>query len=1470
MKEKTNEEVKEMLESKGFETLRSKYKELFTEGKKTIANIINREFSKEDGAKVSATLKNLLQALENKSNVSNIEAVTENIMTYYAGISRVVRVLDETLATYKEARVKDLHLIAYKAVLAATTIEKELGDFVAETKNITRKGNPLLKEVDEAIKAVNNIKYFYKTESMDPITEQIWNNSLRIPYERLKEKTEKEIDSLEKEMAKETKDSKRWNILNNKKKELKKMIDDKIPSLENFRKQFMVSKDFQDIGVIPSWTLAAISSSNMTVQAIAADVHNVIEEGKNNASEIVFKIWELQQQLKADFPEYTTENFQDFFKQFTEIKAVHYIDSETNEIVSDKEYVTLIGEMDDYALNNDVLVFDQIISSPTSTEEQIEKAKKDKKELLDKYAERRYTKEYYDIYNTLSEGAREYQKKLYEELSALQETKEFSRDLTEEDEEKLIDLQFQIDRIDSDYDRWGNLKEEPLLTYAKEFKEYRALKRDAKVGEFKITAQNEELWRLKKQQIDEDYAKNKITKRERDEWYEHNVKSDTSDEFKKEKEGAFRTIRVINNRLQTKELAVKKQLEDKLEQLKADEILDNTDEIENVEKELEILNKSIESRKNKKDLFAQISDLVKGYKDENGVVKGNDIPDNIAKRIRDLEYDIEELKDNINKVSGLSKEESQELYKLKGQLYFLTNKNSPEAKAIKFEIKQLLDKASKLMLSESDLDAISEAFGILNEISDDVNTEYYVQRAKTEREKFLAIPGNTEEMYEQSTWFQNNHIWKTVYSKNADGRTVSMDMYVPSFIWRKAVPKRETDIVKEAPTSKWSTYRIKKEFINPNHQTVDGKYKARKEDITGTEPDKYKNKKWEALSPKQKKFLENYTKIYLEQQELVSKGQRMGLKLPGILKGWRDNGFINALQEGFGLALHKIKTMFLGTRDFVTGKKNTTGEGEEENEDYAIQTNRNFLKMKYQGRVDKDKISYNLLDSLASYAVEANVYKQLQQNASRLLGAKNLLEQNKGTTNMSKQVSSYIDMIYYNEYDKGGATVKNRMFNKIINSMRGSSAFFMLAAKPINDLKNIMSGVTFGMLYSNNRWYTKWDYFQSLSTTKEILLSHFKDKLRQGNKTDLGMKIQYFNIIQGDLRDQMSKGFMNSVAKGIFSTDFFFQGRELGELIIQYSLADAISKNYKIPVNGVPTPILNAYKTQNGVLKPIDGAYKDAEGNDTHTPEQIKATENEYKMIVKQFNINANGNFSKINRTQIEQNVYGRTLMFMQRYFPTFFAERFRNRGYNNLLGEENRGTYMQLYGMAIDLFRHNTSFSLKNYTEDSKYRARIALDEHIVFFIGWALSAILRGLADGDDDDDLKGKLEWNLLHLITQVNNEVNTFNPIDFAKDYVPFIRDGNVNAIGNRMITRRFTGNLYSMSKIYIPILRDSYYWATDDPKARFSGKGHGMHEKGSLRIMADLQKLVPYAKGLYGDIIAHPKDAVDAYTYFNGR
>ena len=45
--------------------------------------------------------------------------------------------------------------------------------------------------------------------------------------------------------------------------------------------------------------------------------------------------------------------------------------------------------MDDYALNNDVLVFDQIISSPTSTEEQIEKAKKDKKELLDKYAERR-------------------------------------------------------------------------------------------------------------------------------------------------------------------------------------------------------------------------------------------------------------------------------------------------------------------------------------------------------------------------------------------------------------------------------------------------------------------------------------------------------------------------------------------------------------------------------------------------------------------------------------------------------------------------------------------------------------------------------------------------------------------------------------------------------------------------------------------------------------------------------------------------------------------------------------------------------------------------------------------------------------------------------------------------------------------------------------------------------------------------
>jgi len=1498
IKSNINKDIAASLASKPISDLREKYQEFFKKTNGKLRALIMSEKDKGGAIASAAFESSLLKQLE--ENPIGMEQVVDNTITYYDGVCNTLFGLEKGFINAKNLKIENLHNIIYKIYNAAIAMEEDIDSFGRELQGVDAETNPLVKKVEEARKSLNAIKQAYIDYSINPIAEAL-AKTMAISNANTIEEANRNIKKAKETMAGlPNKTSyvyrKQLKIV----KENEDILKNLTPSVENLKKDLSGAnaKNFEDVSWYRANLLAALDGGNMSVTAVAKFIDDVQDKGLNNALRFLPRIMKLKEKFLAKHPDLNLAKIDSMFKKFTKVVDIHQITKEgEHNTTEDVDWVVLLSPMDHYKFNNDLMALEEKLKG-SLTESEREDVERQRKELIEGYAENQYTEHYFKILETLLPETKRERDRLIDTINHLNSMKEVGKFFTEDNEQELKDAIKEYLRLDSEYNEFGDLKDEEGVRIAKNLKEFKKLRKDLDVLEFHISDFNKEKWKIEKKKIDDDYNSGVITQDVRDKWYEENVRTTYKPGYYKLMDTLWKDI---NNILQ-----------------QIPESVYEEEELEGLSPEIKDIILSLKDKKDAlKERREKIQDLIKGYKDNNGYVKAQEMSRDLIAQTKEIEVEMDEIKKFIIKATGLSALEFNTLSNLKGSLYKYAA-GSEEFEQITTDIAFLENKRDKNALPDVLVTQLEQLFMLLEQLTVTLPSPYfYIERQKQKDIIKYFHPSYTDEEVEEALratpWFLDNHILRTMYEKIDDDNAPkgyfmrAYQSYDPLYVWKKSVPVEEDFINAEEPTNLWGNYRVKDEILkedvtkhdkekidedfksgkitleeknkwyeentlpikNKNYRAVDGKLTPRENGIT----DKYVNKEYNTtLTPTEKEFLKEYTELYFElQRENVPVNQRNGWKIPQRRRGLYDDGILEAMLRLPSRMWYSFLSLFNNTKE-VLGFK-TTGRGEEDNEDINRKKNKSKVYLKYTSRIEPNEVNLNLFDSLGVYAAESFVHKATSDNLDVVLTARTLYSSKRANTKLAKQIENFIDMRVYNEFD----IRKPSVLTKLFSSSTGYASLLMMAGRPLQDLKNVSTATLFNLMYADNVYFSKNDYRKSLAdTTRMVFSAAYHDKMNIADKSLFGMQVDYFRFIQGDLRSMIGKGFLNDLAKGIISREMLFYGRETGELIVQASLGRAISKNFKVMLNGKLVPILDAYERGEGTLKLKPGAYTDDKGN-TLSTEEIEAIENQYKSIVAKFNRDANGNYSKNTKVNLEREWVGKIFLFMQRYFFNFFSERYGGKRMDYMTGQMKIGIYRQFYGMFADIARSPKEFSLDNYSDSNIQRATIALLEHVGWLGLMFLTFILRSLLEDEDDDDLKGLIGWNILNLITQTNTELATFNPLDAAWDYYPTRttkKDGKVwdlkakwEMFNKRMVLRRLYSSIYPIQHVYMPIAQDALNYMDGNPYAKYSGKGNQKDKKGDLKLLHSIQKLVPL-KGMKD--ISNPKAYQEAFIYFNGR
>lgn len=1504
-----NKNISDNLNQKGFEIVVKEYKKVID----TLKAIRGKIYGEEALSKANASLAVQLNKLDDKE-IINLEQITNELINLFAGFnitsSSIKKGIDEAITLNPQ----ELAGVLFKAEEASQKIATAIQDFknLIEIDKISSADatlNPLLASMTNVEADIDYIHRTYMQKSVMPVVEKLYP-VLELSTKRFIEEQEKDIKNWEKEQQNLDKNSRPYKILQKNIDTAKKLIIEKAATKENLKLELQSTNTKSgDVNWWNKFFVAAVKSGQMTVTSIFQFTVNILQRGETEALSKIADINDLKEEFYRENPDESKEAFERTFKPLTESKVV-FRRGQDGELIKDEAWPVFLHELDVIGYNNKLKELDDLITDPNLTEQQRKDAKEVKAEFIKDYGEDYYTKEYNEIMSFLLPEARQARQVIIDEMSRLKAEKYVASPSEFPLLQQLYAIeQTKFEALDSIYDEYGNKKKGVDLMIAENIKQWKELKKDTSVPI--ISKLDKDKWEAQKRDIDEDFKNGLISEEQKNAWYDENVKKTFSQEYYNKSSHLWNIIFKILSKLNyTEEQQAKdeQELNDLIEENKNNKdnfLLENdlNQEISNLKEIIELRKENREVGEEIKNLRTKVNDLTKRFKDKNGDIRVQDIPLNIILQLKSIQEELIELKTKSIKVSGLSEEEFKDLVSARRKLRF-PNISEEEKNHYRQVLNSLKQKQDVSALDQDDVKKLGTAYEELEELSIKEKTIHYTKAYEDEFTKFKLQPeimdqnlseSELNKAFEKSEWFQNNHIYTTIWIKEMDdlGYIVNKKIkgYIPLSSWERYVPVDEDYIIEESPSNSWTSWEVKPEFINPNYKFIDGSFMPRKLDFTSSNPnnpkdDAYQNKKWRDLTDKQKSFLSKYTNLFFKIQEnIAEKNQRLGLKLPGIVKSSYDDGLLRSIPNKLSLLLFSIKN--------ITYFKNQP-KGVDQASDFNTDKRTDRIYLKYRGRLDENKISYNLFDSLGIFTREAIIYSALNKEMQTVMSAKALLKNVAGTTKKYEQIENEINKLVFNAYDSRDPG----FFVKTLSTLQRLGGEVILAINPISDIKNVSSAFFMSKAYADNKFFTIKEYeLQFLKLSNKIFEASFHDPLNISDKTEIGQIFDYFKVIQGDLRSEIGKGFMNRISKGLFSREVMFKGREIGEMLVQGSLAFSMSKSpvFKVMLNGNLVPLFEAYeKGTRGVLVRKKGAFTDKNGV-TWDEERIRQFEEDFISVLGDFNLSISGNFKKYNKAEYQRGWSNVLLGFFQRHFWSGLDDRFSGRKVNYIVGKELNSTYRALGKLIIDITAQNAIFakdvvmSKIQGTETPKYvsafkttkpsdliRAQTAYLENFYYLQLSIFSFLLRLMLKNKDNGienkvfgwtilDATGSeeltktefIDWTLLNIIDGTSNELANFNVADFIHDYNPRITNKStgetyfrpkqmLQKFADRNLTKKILFNFYYVNKVILPIVQDAWGLYNDDPTQSYQNT-YGTHQKGDLKLAIDVLNAVPGGK-----------------------
>lgn len=1114
------------------------------------------------------------------------------------------------------------------------------------------------------------------------------------------------------------------NLRNKITSEQKKMKD--LATEENLAKAF--SGKLKDINVFSLYTESAALTGNIITGTVGSFLTKMYDEANAEAIGLERKMRQLGDRLEKITKlkggrNLTGLDFQSTFGPY--IRKVKILEIKKGEL-TERETLVFNTEMDEIGYQNDKTTLIHAIQTLKNQKDQspeikaeIKKKEDDLVNLQNEFEERPFIDDYYRIQDLLTDEARTAREEIIEEMRKIQASS-LDEENNEEELDKLEDLKLQLDRLESDTDLRGILKDEKGLRIAASIREWKKEKNAAELYSYELTENNRNLFnaQLRKKQSILDRSKLE---------YDDAVATQQSPELIAGKKSILDAVQKDYNIWKANN-AVRKISPEFYTERRT--LLESISAIQ--------AKVSGTSVRPVTEIWDEMFSLLKGFKNADNIYDGTKIPNdtvtveengvvrevNIPIRIAELETELEDAKEAYKELASteLDRKDRARLRDLFSELAAIQEKVYTPAYEEVYSAK-LSELRAKLSASNSSRYAQDPSGQLLTE--------------------------DAREALIETDWHKMNH--KKVYRYNDLAQTyVQVDE--PLFYWMTSEPSNKDYISYNEPAFRWKTITI-----NPTYKkdTV-AQTKRSKRVALNTTKTKYQNPEYSKLASEEKELLNDILAIYTDMQKGTPRNLKKGLELPSVMK----EGLESLGNKKFGTIGAQIKGFRSNIMDNITFKNDEDLVRDDEGSMMNKVNRRLFLR--YNSPMDANKMSVNFINSLAMYGTDLIRFKKAYANAPYLYGIQDVLNEKMPGSRVQKMVTNLFERKLQGKSRKTWTNNKaGKAVEWALDKSLGIGAELALSLRLPSSLKNFGAGTI--NIFEQLKTYdiSKKDVTVAMAKNATHLGDLFRSYVEDGIDSPYIQKMRYFNIMVEDhLTESGKRVYASAVEKASRRYNPFYMlsfVRTFGEFEMRSGVAEAMSKQFSIEMNdGTFKSIMDAYIVEDGVMRP-DPNIKDIEN--------FVGTETAFRQKVNAVNALIHGAYSAMDKGEYSRYTLGRWIGYMKGWFTYQFVRRFATRRMSYGAGMEHQG-YFRTFAQAIKiLFQNRFSLAAVNnlMTPQEKSEAMAAVYDMLVLSVSTGIMIALNALVYSDDDDDEDVWGAYFLLYNLLLIEDELNTLNPV-----------------------------------------------------------------------------------------------------------
>lgn len=893
--------------------------------------------------------------------------------------------------------------------------------------------------------------------------------------------------------------------------------------------------------------------------------------------------------------------------------------------------------------------------------------------------------------------------------------------------------------------------------------------------------------------------------------------------------------------------------------------------------------------------FQTMKNITRAYRDNDYIINGFIVPENTAKKVKEIEENIEAAKKTEQKLQNLKNLSESDYNRFKELTKKGSNRTPTEDNDFYALRDELIERQKLYKKYKDEINKYKEVLKELYSLSEAANSEYYYQKVEeeinkekqkvlkelnsksiTELEDALEKEGFTFENnsirdplgnlmndiieakeeaayriaklnFKNSDWYKENHLERTFYTKGGGTKTES----VPIYIWRTTYPKNVMDIVRNIhPKYKTPVITAKK---TANHRNVFFKLGNPKK------TSKFYVK--DSLSQSYKDLRDGLRQVQerIEVDSGMDNSQRLFDVLPGVPKH-----------------PHELTKEFISkgiNTEFFKNLKNNlwkVSSEDEQLEQEGSQTISYFenrvVPFRFNRVMDVEKQSSDVLFSVIKYfAANTNAYNMatLQPIFEAMLASLEGVEMadntnvavkqsfrtfktwaankvggnNRGFENNQSRLYKNVEHLlktYIYGQTKSNGKIGNVDVHKVTSKIKNVMSHSIFAFNWTSPAKTLIAGEIFMLLNARQgkNFYTHTDAVIGMGKVTRQLWDLMDDYYHK----KFGNKS---HIGQAMEYFQVVNGGGHDAFGRYTSFNLASEAmtgvslpKHLSEISLQMGAFNALSIANKVKLaDGTKVPFHEAFETKDNKFQLKQKVTK---LDDTPiTQEDI----NKFIYKVKLTNLYINGAFRADEKSLVEKNPLGSLLFYLNGFVVPGIIFRYKNDWYSYMTDDIQRGHIREAMRFAQNLIKYKgqVQFLWGELTTDERNRVLRFVYELSAATIGLIAVALLGG-GDTKDENKDKSTVHQMMLVLTMAAASELQTFIPLPYLGG------DELIRKLENPFAVTRQIKNMY---KLILNLLELTMY-PFDGESGVYkhnTGIDDGFHDKGDPKFIPNLLKLL---------------------------